>query len=120
MEQEEVDALEIIDGLEETPAGNDGWDRICDSLRAMVGNDAFLRWFRAAKWLGVEDDVASVAVPGEIHQVWIETNYLPEVITAVTGVFDEVLEVRIVVGEELQRAAGQVQVTALAGRDIAP
>ena len=100
MEQEEVDALEIIGGLEEAPAGNDGWDRICDSLRAMVGNDAFLRWFRAAKWLGVEDDVASVAVPGEIHQVWIETNYLPEVITAVTGVFDEVLEVRIVVGEE--------------------
>ena len=103
MEQQEVETLEIIGGLEEIPAENDGWDRICDALRAMVGNDAFLRWFRAAKWLGVEDDVASVAVPGEIHQVWIETNYLPELMTAVTGVFDEVREVRIVVGEESGR-----------------
>jgi chromosomal replication initiator protein len=100
MEEKEVETLEIFGGLEEPPVDDAGWDRICESLRAMVGNDAFLRWFRAAKWLGVEDDVASVAVPGEIHQVWIETNYLPEVITAVTGVFDEVLEVRIVVGEE--------------------
>ena len=100
MEEKEVETLEIFGGLEKTPVDHAGWDSICESLRAMVGNDAFLRWFRAAKWLGVEDDVASIAVPGEIHQVWIETNYLPEVITAVTGVFDEVLEVRIVVGGE--------------------
>jgi chromosomal replication initiator protein len=76
-----------------------GWDRICDSLRVMLSHDAFQRWFRAAQWLGVEDDVATIAVPGDIHQVWIETNYLPELTMAVTQVFDEVREVRVVVNE---------------------
>jgi chromosomal replication initiator protein len=63
----------------------------------MVSHDAFQRWFGAAKWLGIEDDVASVSVPGEIHQVWIETNYLPELTMAVTGVHEEVREVQVVV-----------------------
>jgi chromosomal replication initiator protein len=78
-----------------------GWDTICDALRAMVSVDAFQRWFRAALWLGVEDHIATVAVPGEIHQVWIETNYLPELATAVNGVFDQVREVRVVVSEQV-------------------
>jgi chromosomal replication initiator protein len=77
-----------------------GWDRVCDSLRVMLSNDTFERWFRAAQWLGVEDDVGTIAVPGDIHQVWIETNYLPELTMAVTEIFDEVREVRVVVNEE--------------------
>ncbi len=103
MQSEEVEELathERVDSLEEFPLENDGWEKICAALRVMVSNDAFIRWFRAARWLGVEDDVATIAVPGEIHQVWIETNYLPELTMAITGVFEDVLEVRIVVSEE--------------------
>ncbi|NQX01972.1 ATP-binding protein, partial [bacterium] len=100
MEQEVAAAQEMRCGLEEFPANHDGWESVCDSLRPMVSNDAFQRWFRAARWLGVEDDVATIAVPGEIHQVWIETNYLPELTMAVTGVFEEVREVRVIVGDE--------------------
>ena len=99
-ELEELAAHEMGGSLEEFPSESDGWEKICDALRVMVSNDAFIRWFRAARWLGVEDDVATIAVPGEIHQVWIETNYLPELTTAITGVFEDVLEVRIVVSEE--------------------
>jgi chromosomal replication initiator protein len=40
-----------------------------------------------------------ISVPGQIHQVWIETNYLPELAMAVNSVFDPVREVRIVIGE---------------------
>jgi chromosomal replication initiator protein len=75
----------------------------------MVSHDAFQRWFRAARWLGVEDDVASIAVPGEIHQVWIETNYLPELTMAVTGIFDDVREVRIIVDDESGESSNIVQ-----------
>ncbi len=64
-----------------------------------VGEDAFQRWFRAAGWVGEEDGVATITVPGEIHQVWIETNYLPELTVAVNRVFDEVREVNVVVAE---------------------
>ena len=72
----------------------------------MVSHDAFQRWFRSAIWLGVEDGVASVAVPGEIHQVWIETNYLPELTMAVTGVLEDVREVRIAVSEDCSVPGG--------------
>jgi chromosomal replication initiator protein len=75
------------------------WDRVCGALRGIVGEDAFQRWFRSATWLGAENAVATVTVPGEIHQVWIETNYLPELTMAVNQVLDSVREVRVVVGE---------------------
>ncbi|RYD20260.1 MAG: chromosomal replication initiator protein DnaA [Verrucomicrobiaceae bacterium] len=91
----------MVVGFEDAPSENGGWDAVCDALRVMVSNDAFQRWFRAARWMGVEDDVCSIAVPGEIHQVWIETNYMPELMMAVTGVFEDVREVRVVVGEEV-------------------
>jgi chromosomal replication initiator protein len=74
------------------------WSGVCDALRETVGDDAFQRWFRAAEWAGEEDGVATITVPGEIHQVWIETNYLPELTVAVNQVFNEVREVRIDIG----------------------
>ena len=74
------------------------WEAVCVELRAAVGHDAFQRWFRAACWVGNDDGIASVAVPGEIHQVWIETNYLPELSMAVSGIFEGVREVKIVLG----------------------
>ncbi len=100
MEPEEVATQERVDGFEEFSSDNGGWDGVCDALRVMVGHDAFQRWFRAANWLGVEDDVGTITVPGEIHQVWIETNYLPELTMAVTGVFEDVREIRVAVSEE--------------------
>jgi hypothetical protein len=77
MEREAVIALdnhraEGVETIAAAPAG--GWEGVCDELRSMVSHDAFQRWFRAARWLGCENGVATVAVPGEIHQVWIETN----------------------------------------------
>ncbi|MGL4399235.1 MAG: chromosomal replication initiator protein DnaA [Luteolibacter sp.] len=100
MEPEELTAQDSAVDHAESTAPCNGWPEVCKALRATVSDDAFTRWFRAAKWMGVENDVASIAVPGEIHQVWIETNYLPELTMAVTGVFSEVLDVRIVVSDE--------------------
>ncbi len=91
---------EIESNFEAVSSKNGSWNEICDALSALVSPDAFQRWFRSAEWLGVQDDVATISVPGEIHQVWIETNYLPELTMAVTGVFDNVHEVRITVSEE--------------------
>jgi chromosomal replication initiator protein len=99
MEPKEMAAQDRVGGTEESEAESGGWNAVCMALQPMVSHDAFLRWFRDARWLGVEDDVASIAVPGEIHQVWIETNYLPELTMAVTGVFDDVREVRVVISE---------------------
>ena len=90
---DEVNATEIF-------CGEHGeWSDVCDLLRASVGDDAFQRWFRAAAWAGQEDGVGTVTVPGEIHQVWVETNYLPELSVAVNRVFRDVREVRVAVAD---------------------
>jgi len=83
--------------LADAAADGRGWEGVCDELRSLVGQDAFQRWFRAASWLGEEDSEATVAVPGEIHQVWIETNYLAELRLAVSNHFPDVREVKVVV-----------------------
>ena len=80
------------------PSEDGDWTGVCGALRGIVGEDAFQRWFRAAEWAGEEGGIATVTVPGEIHQVWIETNYLPELTVAVNQVFSEVREVRVEVG----------------------
>ncbi len=104
MEPDEVVTQMRASGLIDFPVPDGGWDEVREALRALVGADAYQRWFRAARWLGVEDDAASISVPGEIHQVWIETNYLPELTMAVTGVFDEVREVRVLVSGDCDEA----------------
>jgi chromosomal replication initiator protein len=73
------------------------WEAACEVLGRLVSKDAFQRWFRASRLVGVEDFRAVVAVPNEIHQVWIETNYLPELASAVSESIDGVRGVRLVV-----------------------
>ena len=102
MEPEELVERDMAEGIAEGSSVNNEWERVRESLQKMVSRDAFQRWFGAARWLGVEDDVASIAVPGEIHQVWIETNYLPELTMSITGVLDDVREVRLVVSEDIE------------------
>ncbi|MEX1116769.1 MAG: chromosomal replication initiator protein DnaA [Akkermansiaceae bacterium] len=99
MEFEVAATQQMVSGVELVSADGRGWENVCEALRVMVSPDAFQRWFGAACWVGVEDAVASITVPGEIHQVWIETNYLPELTMAVSGIFEEVREVRVLVGE---------------------
>ena len=78
---------------------NRSWKLACQTLRNAVGQHAFQRWFHAARWGGHADGTATVTVPGEIHQVWIETNYLPEVTAAIGAAFEGVREVRIAIAE---------------------
>ena len=98
MESDAVAAGLTAQNYEDSTNPTGTWIDVSNALQAMVSRDAFQRWFGAAQWLGVDDGVASISVPGEIHQVWIETNYLPELTMAVTGVFTEVREVRVLVG----------------------
>jgi chromosomal replication initiator protein len=99
MEKEEDSGRGAVDDVVgEFPTESTGWPGVCIALKGIVGEDAFQRWFRAAEWAGEENGVARVTVPGEIHQVWIETNYLPELTLAVSRMFGEVREVSVEVG----------------------
>ena len=104
MESVEVAASEVIENhnLED---GVGGWDAVSSALRGSVGEDAFQRWFGAAVWKGVNDGVATLAVPGEIHQVWIETNYLPELQASVLEAFSDAREVVVAINDAKAPAA---------------
>ena len=122
MELEELVERDVVDRGNGSAPDDLGWDQVGATLQDMVGKDAFQRWFGSARWLGVDDDAATIAVPGEIHQVWIETNYLPELTMAVTGFFDDVREVRVIVGENAEsgEAAGDTGAEAKEAREVRP
>jgi chromosomal replication initiator protein len=79
----------------------DTWETIRGVLRRRLSRDAFHRWFRAARPGGVTDGELLVRVPNEIHQVWIETNYLPELVAAVVEALDGVHGVKLVVDPQV-------------------
>lgn len=86
-----------------------GWPQVAVALTRLVGQDAYQRWFRAAVWHGCEDGVGKLSLPGEIHQVWIEANYLPELLAALSGVFEDVRTVKLVSGDLPCAVTGQVK-----------
>ncbi len=92
------------------------WEAACEVLGRLVSKDAFQRWFRASRLLRVEDSRAVIGVPNEIHHVWIETNYMPELGAAVSQTIEGVREVKLVVVEE--SAEQPVNGSAPAGREI--
>ncbi|MGA0845974.1 MAG: chromosomal replication initiator protein DnaA [Luteolibacter sp.] len=77
----------------------DPWPAICEALRKQVGKDAFHRWFRAAEWAGADNGEAVIRLPGAIHQVWIETNFMAELNQAVVSVVDSARSVRTELSE---------------------
>nr|MDP0502600.1 chromosomal replication initiator protein DnaA [Verrucomicrobiota bacterium JB025] len=91
-------------GIAGSGDGVNGWEGVRSSLLELVGDVEYQRWFRAANWLGMEDDAGMISVPGEMHQVWIETNYMPELVTAVSEVYEDVRRVRLVVADEAKPA----------------
>ncbi len=96
MEAADDDAmLTVEEGLAEAPALETGWHEVCAELKGMVGEAEFQRWFRGVEWAGTEEGVGTISVPGEMHQVWIETNYLRELGIAANRVFPELREVRV-------------------------
>lgn len=78
---------------------HDEWSEISKLLSNSIGSDAFLRWFGSAKWSKAEDGHATVTVPGAIHQVWIETNYLPELMMAAGEIHEGLHHIRVTVAE---------------------
>lgn len=80
------------------------WREVSGALKGLVSSDAFKRWFESAALVEVSETEAVLAVASDMHQVWIETNYLPEVQAALSGVSPLPRKVRVVVNESLAAA----------------
>lgn len=50
--------------------------RIASALKKEVNSDAYDRWFQHLEVTALDDAQITFCVPGQIHQLWIESNFL--------------------------------------------
>jgi chromosomal replication initiator protein len=92
-------AFEYATDYEQTSDQQQAWQFIQADLRKGVGEDAYRRWFEGSEWHQGPEEFVYVMVPGEMHQVWIEANFIPQVQTAVIRHMPDARGVRIEVNE---------------------
>ena len=80
------------------PAGsNDPWAQISSALRDELGEGVFDRWFSTARLEALDAKTLTLAVPNSIYQVWIESNYAPQVQAALLSVLGGKRKLKFVV-----------------------
>jgi|TARA_B110000908_G_scaffold12799_1_gene14895 chromosomal replication initiator protein len=85
------------------------WGKVSTALKELVSGDAYSRWFQSASLTDVNETEAVLAVASDMHQVWIETNYLPEVQSALSSVSSLPLKMRVVVSEIQEEAPAIIE-----------
>lgn len=75
------------------------WEEISGHLRPLISEDAYERWFSAAKLLSASDKKVVLGVPNNIYQLWIETNYIEQLKAAVMTMIGTSPEIEFVVGK---------------------
>ncbi len=75
------------------------WKHIADAIRPEVSADTFQRWFKAIQMLQADETQLTLRVPNNIYQLWIETNYLPLLHSAVLMVLGSPRKIHFTVGD---------------------
>ncbi|MEO1857096.1 MAG: chromosomal replication initiator protein DnaA [Rubritalea sp.] len=73
------------------------WNAVSGYLQELLSPDAYQRWFDGATCAEISQSEIRIAVPSDIHQVWIETNFMPELQSAVSQVLDASVVARVCV-----------------------
>ena len=63
------------------------WVQISSALRAELGDGVFDRWFSTLSLAGADASGVLLVIPNSIYQVWIESNYGPQLQAALMTVF---------------------------------
>jgi chromosomal replication initiator protein len=66
----------IVDKMLETEELPFIWGKITEQLREDVSADTFSRWFKDIELVDLTDTDLTLAAPSHIYQLWIESNYL--------------------------------------------
>ena len=83
------------------------WASIADAIRPQVSSDTFQRWFAAIDLVRADEQEMTLRVPNTIHQLWIESNYMPLVQSAVMGVLGAPRQMKFVFAENGDAATGR-------------
>jgi chromosomal replication initiator protein len=81
------------------PPTSNEWQKVQEILTKRVSADAYHRWFRLSRVVSLDDQQITIGLPNEIHLVWIETNYWPELLDACAEVYG-LREIKLAVNEQ--------------------
>jgi chromosomal replication initiator protein len=96
-----IHEAETTERLSKTRGEQAVWTAVSERLSELVSSDAFNRWFSGVSEVSLSESEFKISVPNDIHQVWIETNFMPELQCAVSQILDPIVKVAVVVhGEE--------------------
>src|SRR5712672_1022298 len=76
------------------------WEEIAGNIRPHVSTDAFKRWFSEIELVQTDECMLTFQVPNTIHQLWIESNYLPLVQSATLAVLAGPREIKFRVADQ--------------------
>src|SRR5437899_7216470 len=62
------------------------WKHISETIKPQVSGDTFQRWFKAIELAHADETQLTLRVPNNIYQLWIETNYMPLLQSAILAV----------------------------------
>jgi chromosomal replication initiator protein len=76
------------------------WQAIAERISAQVSRFAFERWFQAVTITAADETDLTILVPNHIYQLWIESNYLNLLHSAIAAVLGAPRNVHFVCAEE--------------------
>jgi chromosomal replication initiator protein len=82
------------------------WERIAEAIKPQVSIDTFQRWFAAIALTGADEQSLVLRVPNNIYQLWIETNYMPMVQSAIMDVLGAPRRIQFVFQEGVEIGGG--------------
>ena len=95
------------------------WDSISAAIKPEVSPDTFQRWFTSVSLVLADEQQLTLRVPNNIYQLWIESNYMPFVQSAIMSVLGATRQVRFVFNEKTEtdncEASGPVAKNASSG-----
>lgn len=72
--------VQVQDGAADISALMLSWDRIQRRLRAELGEDVFVSWFKCLELAGVNGDQLLLSVPTKFLKNWIQQHYLERIV----------------------------------------
>lgn len=94
------------------------WKAISEHLTKMLSPDAFTRWFSGVICEELSQTEIVLGVPSDIHQVWIEANFMPELQASVAMVLDASVVARVQVAGAEDVTSQQSASTEVEGRRV--
>ena len=74
------------------------WAPIAEAIKTQVNIDTYQRWFAGITLMRADEQEMTLRVPNNIYQLWIESNYMPLLQTAVMNVLGAPRQVKFVFG----------------------